>query len=151
MDSGNCGLWIADRLSPQTQAEPSIGTPIMRNLHCSPLAVSIPFSTATNSATNADVSRLGRRFENQISGAEFRNTKKPPDQLITGMIRIKMQTNFGFFTTRFGHFGRHGLFRITTELSPVALLLERNHVDLSVRRVKDDAGVVLLERQAKMR
>jgi hypothetical protein len=77
MDSGHCVLWITDMLSPQTQAGPSIGMPITRSLHLSPLAVSIPFFMATNLAPNAEVSTVGCCFEHQLSGAELRNAWKP--------------------------------------------------------------------------
>jgi hypothetical protein len=104
IDSGRCVLWITDMLSPQTEAGPSTGTPIMRDSCLRPLAISIPFFTATNSAPKTEVSTVGCLLENHVSGAEFKNAKQPVRERLTNwspsVVRINMQTNFNLLTTR---------------------------------------------------
>jgi hypothetical protein len=57
--------------------------PIAHNMHLSPLTVPIPFFMAMNLAPETEVSTAGCRFENQMSGAEFKNAKKQVRERLT--------------------------------------------------------------------
>jgi hypothetical protein len=128
--------------------------PITRSfLNLSPLAVSIPFLMATNFAPRkTEVSTVDCRLKNQISGAEFRNAKKPVGKGLTNRSPAWSESTRANKSQPpchgAGHVGRSGLAHIAMELLQI-LLLEQAHLNVGVPWVKDHAGVMFTVQASK--
>ena len=87
----------------------------------------------------------GCQFENQISGAEFRKTKKPIGHR-HGQNQHANESQPPYHEVQ-AYLAAQAA-DIPVQFSPVALL-ERAHLDLCMHRVKDHAGVLLVIKASK--
>ena len=112
---------------------PDKDTSIMRNFYRIPQRVSIPFFIDTNYAPKTDVSTVGLRFDNQTTGAIFKNIKKPVRKR-----RVSSSLEWSKLTYK----RKSTSFPITLGFFPIAFL-KGTHINLGVSRVETHPCVVL--------